>query len=181
MKTILCDRERPAEIGDQVRDGDFSYRLEFGWAKWPAELEGVHTLNGSFDQDGNLYVATENKEHPVVVLSPDGTFQRSIGGGLFEKAHSIFLTPSHTILVADSSKNCHVIREISLDGVLVRDFGTMGQPGDSGYDFNYLEVLEREGRVPADPVWNKRAEANAPSGQREKNGHPLLPTLQHGS
>lgn len=33
MKTILCDRERPAEIGDQVRDGDFSYRLEFGWAK----------------------------------------------------------------------------------------------------------------------------------------------------
>lgn len=135
-------------------------------------LEGVHTLNGSFDQDGNLYVATENKEHPVVVLSPDGTFQRSIGGGLFEKAHSIFLTPSHTILVADSSKNCHVIREISLDGVLVRDFGTMGQPGDSGYDFNYLEVLEREGRVPADPVWNKRAEANAPSGQREKNGHP---------
>ena len=152
MKTILCDRERPAEIGDQVRDGDFSYRLEFGWAKWPAELEGVHTLNGRFDQDGNLYVATENKEHPVVVLSPDGTFQRSIGRGLFEKAHSIFLTPSHTILVADSSKNCHVIREISLDGVLVRDFGTMGQPGDSGYDFNYLEVLEREGRVPADPV-----------------------------
>ena len=173
MKTILCDRERPAEIGDQVRDGDFSYRLEFGWAKWPAELEGVHTLNGSFDQDGNLYVATENKEHPVVVLSPDGTFQRSIGGGLFEKAHSIFLTPSHTILVADSSKNCHVIREISLDGVLVRDFGTMGQPGDSGYDFNYREVLEREGRVPADPVWNKRAEANARLDSVKKMGTPF--------
>ena len=124
MKTILCDRERPAEIGDQVRDGDFSYRLEFGWAKWPAELEGVHTLNGSFDQDGNLYVATENKEHPVVVLSPDGAFQRSIGGGLFEKAHSIFLTPSHTILVADSSKNCHVIGRSA--GAGLWDHGTAG-------------------------------------------------------
>lgn len=40
MKTILCDRERPAEIGDQVRDGDFSYRLEFGWPSGPPNWRG---------------------------------------------------------------------------------------------------------------------------------------------
>lgn len=102
-----------------------------------------------------------------------GHFKGVSAGAFSEKAHSIFLTPSHTILVADSSKNCHVIREISLDGVLVRDFGTMGQPGDSGYDFNYLEVLEREGRVPADPVWNKRAEANARLDSVKKMGTPF--------
>ena len=82
MKTILCDRERPAEIGDQVRDGDFSYRLEFGWAKWPAELEGVHTLNGSFDQDGNLYVATW-------CCLPMGHF-KGVSAGAFSKRHTVF-------------------------------------------------------------------------------------------
>ena len=170
---IYCERPRPTEIGGEIQDGGFAYRLEYNWAQWPAPLEGVHTLNGAFGPDGNLYVATENKEHPVAVLSPRGEFLGSFGAGLFEKAHSVFFTPSHTVLVADSSKTAHVIREITLDGALVRDFGTLGKPGDSGYDFNYLEVLERENRVPEDPVWNKRAEANARLDSIRRLGAPF--------
>ena len=161
MKTVLCSRTRPSQIGEEIYDGGFGYTLDFSWAKWPKDLEGVHTLNGCFDPEGNLYVATENPENPVVIFSPEGGYLRSIGAGLFKKAHSVFLTPHRTILTADTSPGYHVIREITMDGELVYDFGTLGQPGDSGYDLNYLKTLEKEGRVPHDPECNKRAEANA--------------------
>lgn len=173
MKTIICDRERPDHIGDKISDNGFTYTLDFNWAKWPKELSGVHVLNGCFDKEGNLYAATESKDHPVVWFSPDGEYKGSIGKGLFAKAHSVFFTPQNTILVADTSKDYHVIREISMEGELVRDFGTLGQPGDSGYDFNYLDVLEAEGRVPEDPEWLKRAEANARLDSVKKLGTPF--------
>lgn len=173
MKTIICDRKRPDQIGETVSDGGFTYRLDFSWAKWPEELKGVHVLNGCFDEAGRLYAATEDKNHPVVVFSTEGEYQKSIGRGLFMKAHSTFLTPNGTVLVADTSKDYHVIREITLDGELVRDFGTLGRPGDSGYDINYLEVLKREERVPDDPVWLKRAEANARLDSVRKLGTPF--------
>lgn len=173
MKSIICDRERPEEINDVISDSGFTYRLDFSWAKWPEELKGVHVLNGCFDEQGNMYVAVEDQKNPVVVFSPDGDYIKSIGEGLFAKAHSTFLTPDGTILVADTSMNYHVIREITLDGRLVRDFGTLGQQGDSGYDLHYLEVLQREGRVPTDPAWNKSAEKNARLDSVRKLGTPF--------
>ena len=50
MKTVLCSRTRPSQIGEEIYDGGFGYTLDFSWAKWPKDLEGVHTLNGCFDQ-----------------------------------------------------------------------------------------------------------------------------------
>lgn len=173
MKNIVCDRKRPTQIESVVEDGNFRYELDFSWAKWPEDMKGIHTLNGCFDENGNLYVATEDKNHPVVIFKENGEYIRSIGAGLFQKAHSIFLTPQITILVADTSKDYHVIREIDMEGNLVRDFGTLGHPGDSGYDINYLEVLQRENRVPEDPEWNKRAEANARLDSVKKMGTPF--------
>ena len=173
MKTILCSGTRSPIKGNEIGELDFKYELDFSWAKWPAGLEGTHTLNGCFDREGRMYVATENKEHPVMIFSRNGNYIRSIGKGLFEKAHSVFLTPQHTVLTADTSKNYHVIREMTLDGEWIRDFGTLGQPGDSGYDFNYLETLKRTGQVPEDPEWNRRAEANARLDSVKKLGTPF--------
>lgn len=173
MKTVVCGRPRPEKIGSVIEDGALRYRLDFEWAKWPEQLHGVHTLNACFDAEGFMYVATDNKEYPVVRFDAEGNYLGSIGKGLFEKAHSTFLTAENTLLVADTSPKCHVIREITLEGELVRDFGTMGQPGDSGYDLNYLEVLKAENRVPEDPLWNKRAEANARLDSVKKRGTPF--------
>lgn len=173
MRMILCEGKRGKIVDRAVEQNGFRYELDFSWAKWPEELKGVHVLNGCFDEDGKLYAATENKEHPIVIFSPDGVFEKSIGKGLFQKAHSVFLTPEHTILTADSSADCHVIREIGRDGTWIRDFGTMGVPGDSGYDFHYLDTLEKEGRVPEDETWRKRAEANARLDSVRKLGTPF--------
>jgi len=173
MKTVICDRERPDQTGAKISDNGFTYTLDSAWAKWPEELSGAHVLNGCFNKNGDLYVAVEDKEHPVVIFSPDGDYKGSLGKGLFAKSHSVFFTPQNTLLVTDSHKNSHVIREINMGGELVRDFGTLGKPGDSGYDFDYLKVLEAEGRVPADPEWLERAAYNARLDSVKKLGTPF--------
>lgn len=124
-------------------------------------MQGIHVLNGQFTGENHLIAATDRKEFPLVEFDAGGNMLRSFGQGYFEKAHSVYLTPRNTILCADSSKSMHVIREISMDGTLVRTFGNQGIPGDSGYDPDYLKVLTREGRVPDDPAWNKRPDFNA--------------------
>lgn len=172
MRELICTGPREETAG-VLGSGPCRYEMDFEWAKWPEELAGVHVLNGCFDDDGTLYAATDDKDHPIVAFSGDGTFLRSFGAGLFSKAHSVYITPRRTILTADTAKNAHVIREITMDGQLVRDFGTFGVPGDSGYDFDYLSVLEREGRVPDDPAWQKRAAANARLDSIVRIGKPF--------
>lgn len=33
MKTVLCSRTRPSQIGEEIYDGGFGYTLDFSWAK----------------------------------------------------------------------------------------------------------------------------------------------------
>lgn len=173
MQIVLCENKRSPIQGNLVGEQEFRYELDFSWAKWPDGQEGTHTLNGCFDEQGRLYVATEDREHPVALFSSGGDYLGSIGKGLFEKAHSVFLTPNKTILTADTSKNSHVIREMDLAGTWIRDFGTLGKPGDSGYDFDYLEILRKNGKIPENPEWNKRAEANARLDSVRRLGTPF--------
>lgn len=173
MKHVTCGENNWVGSKQVIGSGEFVYRAEFSWARWPKELEGLHVLNGCFDRDGCLFAATDRQEYPIVQLAPEGDFVKAIGAGLFKKAHSVYLTPQNTILAADSSDSQHVIREISKQGELVRDFGALHQPGDSGYDKNYLEVLEREGCLPEDPVWNQKAAQNARLDSIRRRGEPF--------
>lgn len=173
MMQTACAADAWERSSQVIGCGDFVYRADFTWAKWPEELEGVHVLNGGFDREGNLFAATDRPEHPIVRFDGEGNYLGSIGAGLFKKAHSAFVTPQNTILAADSSDSMHVIREITRQGELVRDYGTLHQPGDSGYDKNYLEVLKNENRIPEDPLWNLRAAANARLDSIRRRGMPF--------
>ncbi len=173
MVTVNCNRHRSEAIGERISDNGFTYRLDFDWAKWPEGLSGAHTLNACFDGEGRLYVAVENPENPVCVFDTKGNFLRSFGKGCFAKAHSVFLTPGGTALVADTGKNEHVIREITLEGELVRTFGTRGIPGNSGYDPDYLDVLKARGEKPGISLWNKSEASNARLDSIRKLGSPF--------
>lgn len=161
MREILTEGERTYSGEETVGIEKFKYAVDLNWAKWPASKQDIHVLNGQFDKKGTLYAATDNRDIPVVKFSKDGAYLGSIGEGLFKKAHSIFLTDHETILVADTALNVNVIREITLGGELVRDFGTIGLAPDSGYDPNYYNVLLSEGRLPTDEKWLKNGEKNA--------------------
>ena len=80
---------------------------------------------------------------------PDGSYVRSIGAGLFsDNLHGLFVTPRQTLRCTDGDR--HAVREISLeDGRLIRDFGRLDEPSDTGYETDMYTWLKREGKIPA--------------------------------
>ena len=173
MKEISCSAPREQSGSEPFQLGPFTFRSDPDWAKWPAELEGVHVMNSCWGADGLLYAATDRSETPIVVLDQDGRCLKSVGQGLFQKAHSVFYTPKGTLLVADADKTAHVIREITPQGELVRTFGTPGVPGDSGYQFDYYQVLEKEGQQPSTHPWCTDPKAMARLDSIRKRGTPF--------
>lgn len=135
------------------RNGDFAYKLNTEWAKWPDHLVGVPVAGGCCDKDDNIWVTTRWNDHPVLMLDKDGNFVKDIGKGLFSNLHGIFVTPAGTLLCADASTH-HVVREITVDGELVRDFGNFDVPGDSGFDPDIWMNLKRRGVLPCDAPYD---------------------------
>ena len=75
------------------------------------------------------------------------------GKGLFQETHGICVTPNNTLLCPDTA--LHVVRELTVDGELVRDLGNLGVPSDSGYDPNIWRKLQRQGKlIPTDVVFD---------------------------
>lgn len=173
MKEILCSSPRPQLSSDPVALGPLSFRVDTGWAKWPAGLEGIHVMNSCWGSDGLLYAATDRSDAPIAVLDAAGNFVQIIGEGLFKKAHGISYTAKGTLLVADADKNAHVVRELTPQGELLHTFGTPGVPGDSGYRFDHYETMVREGRAPTQHPWCSDPKAMARLDSIEKRGTPF--------
>ena len=155
MKMIHSNPQRVRESSAVYRCGDFTYRVDPNWAKFPNHLKGIEVLSGDCDRDGNLIVSTGKGQFPLVLFSPEGEFIRSFGEGLFSRAHGVFVTEQNTILVSDSSKTVHVVRELSMDGTLIRDFGELGTPSESGIDTDAFMQLKRDGKLAADAPWTE--------------------------
>ena len=134
MKIIKSMPNRYQDTGIYLKSGAFSYKVESAWAKWPAEIKGSDVLSAQCDKKDDLYVTTSHKEHPICVFNPQGDFVRSFGKEHFDRAHSISFTSRGTILCADSGNKLHVVRELDCNGNLIRTFGTLGVPSDTGYD-----------------------------------------------
>lgn len=173
MKQIKCEGERKGLTGEILDCGSFSYRLEMDWAKWPDQMRHMTVLNCCWGGGGFLYVVTGNQDVPVVVFDHDGNTCKTIAQGMFGKSHSVSYTKNGTLLVADAHKNAHVIREITAEGKEVRVFGTKGVPGDSGYDFDYLETMQKRGENPTETNWNKNAASNARIDSIRRRGLPF--------
>lgn len=172
MLLVHGDKSRTYTSDVIFRDGEFSYRLDVDWAKWPDYLVGCPVAGGCCDKDDNIWVTTRWNEHPVLILDKDGNFVKEIGRGLFSNLHGIFVTPSGTLLCADASCH-HVVREITTDGELIRDFGRFDIPGDSGYDPDIFMNLKRAGKLPVDEPYNADLEFYAGLETIVRAGEPF--------
>lgn len=172
MLLVHGDKSRTYTSDVIFRDGEFSYRLDVDWAKWPDYLVGCPVAGGCCDKDDNIWVTTRWNEHPVLMLDKDGNFVKEIGRGLFSNLHGIFVTPSGTLLCADASCH-HVVREITTDGELIRDFGRFDIPGDSGYDPDIFMNLKRAGKLPVDEPYNADLEFYAGLETIVRAGEPF--------
>lgn len=143
MKIIKGNKNRDTVSQTLFRDGDFTYKWDKDFLKLPDHLNYIPICTGCCDENDNLYLATRDIEHPIIMVDADGKYIRDFGNGLFTFIHSVYTTNHKTLLCADSNK--HVIRELSLDGKVIRDFGNYGVPSDSGYDGNIWRRMHRNG------------------------------------
>ena len=145
MKMIKADINRDLKAKTIFQDGEFAYELDKDFLKLPESLRYVPACTGCCDAEDYLYIATRDKDHPIVVVDPDGNYVRDLGKGLFNFIHSVFVTNHGTLLCADS--NTHVVRELSTNGEWIRDLGNYGVPSDSGYRGNIWREMHRTGNI----------------------------------
>ena len=130
------------------KSNGFEFELIPEYGKLPEGWEYVMYSDGSCDADDNLYLLSRSADNPIVKLDDEGNFVKGFGRGLFKEVHGIFTTDHGTVMCTDTG--LHVVREIDVEsGEVVRDFGKLGQPSDSGYEQEIWRRLQREGKIVA--------------------------------
>lgn len=149
MKEIHGRKDRDRLTKSTFSSGDFTYKLIPDYGEFPAGYEHIMFPCGCCDRENNLFLTSRNLDHPIVMLDPEGKYVKDFGKGLFSETHGICVTPENTLLCVDTG--LHVIRELSMDGELIRDIGNLGKPSDSGFDANIWRKMQRNGYlVPSD-------------------------------
>ncbi len=158
MITISSRKDREKNCGFYLKDGDFEYKVEHAWVQWPAQAKGSDVPGVGCDSEDHLYVTTSHEDYPICVFAPDGSFLRTIGKGIFVRPHSVFVTKRNTLLCADSSAILHAVREIDMDGKLIRNYGNPFHPSDSGYDVDAFMNAKINGTIAPDTPYDVMTE-----------------------
>ncbi len=88
---------------------------------WRPELGGVQPLSVDV-RDGLVYVSQQGEGKPIIVLSAvTGAVVRTIGQGVFERAHSVEVQPDGSLWVADVYAN--TVIKISAQGDVLQKIG----------------------------------------------------------
>lgn len=158
MKIIHGRANRDAQCRITLQSGDFAYEFNPDFHKFPDTINpNVMIPHGIPDGKGNLLVLTRDRAHPIVKVDSEGNYISDFGKGLFSFTHYIYVTPEGTLLCPDC--DLHVVRELTMDGELIRDIGNLGVPSDTGYESDIWRRLQREGKggIPSDigyvPSW----------------------------
>lgn len=88
---------------------------------WRPELGGVQPLSVDV-RDGLVYVSQQGEGKPIIVLNAaTGAVVRTIGQGVFERAHSVEVQPDGSLWVADVYAN--TVIKISAQGDVLQKIG----------------------------------------------------------
>ncbi len=156
----------------QLGTGRFTYEAVTGWEQLPDGVTLHETAGVAVDADDNVYLLTRNTHNPVLVLGPDGSYQRTFGAGTFTpRTHAILVGPDGFVWCADDGS--HTITKWTPEGELVLTIGTPGQAATpfSGEPFNRptdMAISSRDGRIfISDGYGNARIHRYSPDGNLE--------------
>jgi DNA-binding beta-propeller fold protein YncE len=80
----------------------------------------------AFDAQGHMWVLNRG-EHPLIEFDGQGKFVRSMGEGMFNRAHGMRIAPDGNIWMTDVQG--HTVMKMSPRGELLLTLGTRGTPG----------------------------------------------------
>ncbi len=125
----------------RVGQGNFRYRVEESWARFPANGPCGEAVAVACDSRNRVFVFFRSPQ-PVRIYEPDGTFVATWGEGLFVRPHGIFIGPDDTVYCTDDFG--HTVRAFTPEGRLLWTLGT-GQPSDTGATSVDYRTIERAG------------------------------------
>ena len=100
---------------------------------WPQDGCPQYMSRGiDADRSGRIYVACD-KEHPIIMISPQGKYLGEWGQGLLLGPHGLRIQ-RNTVWVTDIET--HMAHQFTLVGKLIRSFGEKGKAGDAPEQFN---------------------------------------------
>jgi DNA-binding beta-propeller fold protein YncE len=141
------------------------------------------------DSQDRVYVFNRGP-HPMLIFKADGSPIGGWGDGEFVNPHAVTIDPDDNIFLVDS-RGGHVVQKRSLEGRLLMQIGTFGQPAEkhSGAYFHSptdvaVHPVTRELFV-TDGYGNSRVHRFSPEGEHilswgESGGYPGQFCLPHG-
>ena len=108
------------------------YKVVEGWAKVPAGFEFDKVTGIAVDKRGRVY-ATGGKGDPVLMFSSEGEYIGAWGGDVIGLKHGLRIH-NESVWVTDVEN--HQVYEFTMEGELLRSFGTRGQAGEGRRQFN---------------------------------------------
>jgi sugar lactone lactonase YvrE len=112
-----------------------TYEVDKEWGRREGGVPAFGVSQGvSGDSQDRVYVFVRAPRAEVLVLDRDGRLLSSWGYGQFQHPHGIWISPKDELYLTD--RDAHVVSKWTLDGKLLRSWGTPGKPGAPGKPFN---------------------------------------------
>jgi len=108
------------------------YEVVDEWGRLPVGWSFGRVIGVAGDSRDDVYVLNRG-EHPLIVFDRDGGFKGSWGEGVFKAPHGIYIDGEVAYI---SDYRDHTVRKFTLEGELLRTWGTKDQPGGEGEPFN---------------------------------------------
>jgi sugar lactone lactonase YvrE len=115
--------------------GDYRYHVIPDWGRGPAGVPAFGLVSMvACDASDRVYVFQRAPDPMMLVFEPDGRLVRRWGETAFRHPHGVWIGPDQTVYCTD--RDTHLVTQWSLDGQLLRTWGTPNQPGAPGAPFN---------------------------------------------
>lgn len=115
--------------------GDYRFQVVPHWGRGEQGVPKFGLVSMvACDANDRVYVFQREPEQVVLVFEPDGTLVNRWGEGSFKHPHGIWTAPDQTLYLTDRDR--HTVTQWTLEGELLRTWGTPDQPGAPGAPFN---------------------------------------------
>jgi sugar lactone lactonase YvrE len=115
--------------------GDYRFQVVPDWGRGPDGVPNLGLVSMvACDAQDRVYVFQRAPEPIMLVFAPEGRLLQRWGEGAFKHPHGVWIGPDQTVYCTD--RDTHTVTQWTLDGSLLRTWGTPNQPGAPGAPFN---------------------------------------------
>jgi sugar lactone lactonase YvrE len=121
--------------GTVYGSGDYKFQVVPDWGRGSKGVPAFGLVSMvSCDAQDRVYVFQREPEAVMLVFEPDGTLVARWGEKHFKHPHGNWVAPDQTLYLTDRDR--HIVTQWTLEGELLRTWGTPDQPGAPGEPFN---------------------------------------------